>query len=579
MKLSAVITICFLSLLMLFSCSGSETEKTLRHADAVMEEYPDSALMLLELIEPDRLKGKSEKALYSLLLTQAMIKNGHIITNDSLISVAFSYFDEHGSIFNKIRTNFYLAKIAFYRNDYTAATDHASDAYYKAKSIPDIYWSAKTAELLGDIYAFSFNYSEAETFTSEAARLYLECGKIDNNRFSLSDLAVTYSNIGKTEQALSLLDSLSQVQDPLADPYDFIAYNNSCRLAILIRENRYSEAEDLIRYFDNPANRHKLNSNDITHLAVYFLYLRQPEKVEEYRQLLDSTGPTLINKTALWEALQFYYRREGDLQKALEYRDSLLTVVKNSDFSANPAVTAQTIKNYYKDESDKVQKEKNTQTVYYIVIVSFLATVAIAITFSRIKNHRLNQKKIRSLLAEIRNNETQIHNLDKELKEKKAFYEAREIGNETNNLTLQNDVIENKEFINILKERWRFLELMCEEYIDGTSDKGKDEKIVKRLSKEISLLKSNKSFSKLENEVNRNFDNILFKLKEDFKPFKTEDLRLLAYLLSGMSVRFISLMLELNPKTIYSRKSRLIGKILTLDTPRSELYKNILNGL
>ena len=50
-----------------------------------MEEYPDSALHILESIETQQLSAQADRAYYALLLTQARDKNYIVQTDDSLI--------------------------------------------------------------------------------------------------------------------------------------------------------------------------------------------------------------------------------------------------------------------------------------------------------------------------------------------------------------------------------------------------------------------------------------------------------------------------------------------------------------
>ena len=48
-----------------------------------MEAYPDSALRILENVEPQQLKTPANQAYYALLLTQARDKNYIVQTDDS----------------------------------------------------------------------------------------------------------------------------------------------------------------------------------------------------------------------------------------------------------------------------------------------------------------------------------------------------------------------------------------------------------------------------------------------------------------------------------------------------------------
>ena len=60
---------------------------THKQAEAVMQEYPDSALALLTAINPDELTTDRGRAMHALLLSQAYDKNYIDLTDDSLITI------------------------------------------------------------------------------------------------------------------------------------------------------------------------------------------------------------------------------------------------------------------------------------------------------------------------------------------------------------------------------------------------------------------------------------------------------------------------------------------------------------
>ncbi|MDR0658594.1 MAG: hypothetical protein LBG18_06645 [Mediterranea sp.] len=80
----------------------------LLEADALMENHPDSALILLESIqEPAKMK-KADQALYALLLTQAHDRNEITHTDDSLIQMAVDHYKHGGNVYRKAQSLYYL---------------------------------------------------------------------------------------------------------------------------------------------------------------------------------------------------------------------------------------------------------------------------------------------------------------------------------------------------------------------------------------------------------------------------------------------------------------------------------------
>lgn len=120
-----------LFILSLYGCNV-ETSKvineTLYQAETCMEEYPDSALLLLQrILHPEKLRGKAQ-ADYALLYSQACDKNLISITNDSLIQVAVKYYEDKDENLDAAKSYFYLGCV--YRNAHQDAM--AIEGYLKA---------------------------------------------------------------------------------------------------------------------------------------------------------------------------------------------------------------------------------------------------------------------------------------------------------------------------------------------------------------------------------------------------------------------------------------------------------------
>lgn len=115
MKQGIYVTIWLISFLLLNSCIRQHNHNILLvQADSLMEEYPDSALHILESIESQQLTVQADRAYYALLLTQARDKNYIVQTNDSLIRIAVQYYDSIGDV--QMQAKAYYYKGCIYRD-------------------------------------------------------------------------------------------------------------------------------------------------------------------------------------------------------------------------------------------------------------------------------------------------------------------------------------------------------------------------------------------------------------------------------------------------------------------------------
>lgn len=80
-----------------FSCTdNSESEKRLTSAEALMNQHPDSALVILQGIDRSSLSSDKVKARYALLMSQALDKNYIDTTTFDILQPAIDYYTDKG---------------------------------------------------------------------------------------------------------------------------------------------------------------------------------------------------------------------------------------------------------------------------------------------------------------------------------------------------------------------------------------------------------------------------------------------------------------------------------------------------
>ena len=90
-------------------------------ADSLMQSHPDSSLQLLEAIPAPQKMGKTDRAWYALLLTQAKYKNYVSLENDSLIQVAVDYFEKNSDREQLAKSYFYSGCVHREQEDISTA--------------------------------------------------------------------------------------------------------------------------------------------------------------------------------------------------------------------------------------------------------------------------------------------------------------------------------------------------------------------------------------------------------------------------------------------------------------------------
>ena len=192
----------FLAACLLISCyRTSPGDRTLlNRADKLMETHPDSSLLLLKRISTPKKLSSPDKALYSLLYSQALDKCDQYIESDSLIKPAINYYPYDNEAKRAGYAFFYLSRCERNRGN----AQGRAEALIKAMPFGH---ECKDYKLMGFIY-------------SEKATIYKEQNQTDSmllyNKLALSafnkakdkrNSIISLLNIGYGNYFVSRFDS------------------------------------------------------------------------------------------------------------------------------------------------------------------------------------------------------------------------------------------------------------------------------------------------------------------------------------------------------------------------------------
>lgn len=159
--------------LLLAACTRhSNSWATLDIADAVMEERPDSALSLLQGIDPSALTGDEEKARYALLMSMALDKNYIDTTTFDVLQPAIDYYLKHGTPDEKLRTYYYQGIIFLNRSEIDKALDSFINGTGISPAANDSLMIARTLVAQGVIYNDFYNFENYADCYDKAADIY-----------------------------------------------------------------------------------------------------------------------------------------------------------------------------------------------------------------------------------------------------------------------------------------------------------------------------------------------------------------------------------------------------------------------
>lgn len=159
------------ALVLLFTLLACRERVYTRHlclAAQLMLEQPDSALRQLRAVNFNQIHGRTERAKYALLYSEALERSHTASGSDSLISSALAYYEEHGAPTERARANYYLARIYLSHGEWEHTLRACVQAEEHADRVGNRELSGAIAAVKGGVYFECGNYPHAITAYSEA---------------------------------------------------------------------------------------------------------------------------------------------------------------------------------------------------------------------------------------------------------------------------------------------------------------------------------------------------------------------------------------------------------------------------
>lgn len=536
--------------LILASCTDSATEQNLVHAEAIMEQHPDSALAILNSIDTAKLTSDKSRAKYALLATQASIKNRIVPPNDSLINTAVEYFKGTGG-YDEMKSLFYQGNVRYYNSQYSQAAIPAIQSRDFAIKLNDDYWRAKSAEMIADIY--DSTYYEDTIFRNEAIDYYLRAGKISNHHYAICDLAITIGNFESYRRAIHLLDSIAEIAKGEGDDA-LLVYSWQPLLSFYVKSKDFKDGKLLSEKLDSIDDTYSRNALDYTYHARVACNEGDYQTAMRDLNIARSKAKSVSNLIIVNQAFKDFYQSQNMLPEAIAYCDSMVDNIFDvtNDVLEQSVITVQ--RDYYTEISDKEAKYSKTLRIYTIVISAILLLLIIALLIIyrmhiKIKDNELDRKinDIVSLTSE----------LDRHKKTKQE--DTTIIGH-------------------LLYDHLELLNKLCNHYFENQNNDKLATITKKKIETEICNIRSRYDINEIGLYMNPQDRIFMDKLAEECPSLKKSDIHFISLIIMGLSSKAICILSDINIKNFYTKRARIAERIRKIDCPDKDMFiSKILN--
>lgn len=445
-----LIYIGFIFVLFFASCrNGNDYEKIIQHAENIIEEYPDSALMQLRSL--DNKKSVFDEALmmrFEMLKASAQNKAYIPFRTDSIAQIFTSYYDNKGTNNQKVMAHYLLG--CTYRD--------LGDSPQTMKCFIDAVESADTTsndcdyKLLSCVYGqLGVMYIDQE-LGNEALRSFKKAEKyaLQGKDTLMAIMCISQrSLVYELQEDLNKIVNNSEYASGLYKKYGYDAESASvlgAAIQALVLSGQYQKARKYINryekesgFFDTKGNIIKGKEQYYYVKGLYYLRVKSDSAAYLFRKELRTTD-RLYDKMSAVYGLHAYYQEKSNKDSLLKYAEMLIEL-KDSVLKAKSTESIRKMASLYQySHIQKVaEEEKERVERYQFVLISsvvfFLLVIIICVLlvmYLRIKDINRN-KDFEALRGKY---DTMLELLDKENKELEEL---------KNDKLLQTKIIEEKE--------------------------------------------------------------------------------------------------------------------------------------
>ena len=588
---------------LMMGCTDGRYDAVLSQIDTLMEAHPDSALLRLDSIRslkeswPKRLRMR-----YDLLEAKAQNKAFVDFTSDSIAKEFTRYYDSHGTANERMTAHYLLGCV--YRD--LGEAPHAVDCYLDAISqadttakdcdfntlscayaqMADIYYkqllltNSIEANKKASIYAFRSNQPKfAITNLVGMASSYILLNKRDSAELILKKANGLYLRYGLLQNALQSSNSLL-----------YLYVDNPSKLKEA--KELIDKYEELSTHFDRSLELRGDKRQFYYYKGKYFEENNQFDSAEYYYRKVYRPNMSFVDMDPMYRGLLSVFTKR-DMSDSIAKYSRLLTMACDSSIAQkDQALTAQMAAsyNYNRYQKDSLKNERIANRAQLILtLVIFIVVFAVAIVYSKWRNHLKKQEKLRieydSATKALENNLQTLQmldvsyqeviavikeELDKTRNESHTRLEALTAEYEQNKTELEEENKRLSESIKRLEQQ-----KTISDYLKRTSELMNTEAVkhVKDLEqKPLSHLKE-KDWDMLYTEIAKYFPNILQDLNSSPKITKQKT-RVCLLVSLRIQDNCIANWLDLKPNRVSNIKSELNQELFN-ETSARTLYNNL----
>ena len=539
---------------------GRRAVDLMDRADALLDDRPDSAKVLLAQINPDRFLCPGRRARYTVLATTGRERTnmfpGPSVKNydDTLLYNALDWYEKHPNRRPRdyMRALYYYGYRLFELKDSFSAIYYLTQAQQLAENLNDAFYSGMAYREIGAAYILSFNYPAAIENELKALEAFNSAGRPLHAASAKEEMARAYYYSGDYMQAQALCEQVCEVyQDSV------LRAENLVILAVSMLRLSPDNADRSIQLINESVSLGKpLWMDALGVLAEAYAIKGLYKKTDDALKKLEQLANTEVRKNNL----RFYQSRvalaKGDYRTAYEKEEAFLMGMQQLNLHGQAESIMAVQRNYYKGLHDaEITRARTRKWKIGGLIALFILIIGLLFSmYNRQRRRRIEDQK--TYIREMEEASSLAQNLKRQI---------------------ENSHLIGHKWEKIMKTIETVISLSCEEY-------GADaQKSARKLRDDFRSGKYNQDLMALADAISQNaVTNLKKEVRQKKGTLEEEDYLLYALWIDGLTNTAMSHLFkskrgnDLQVNALYVRKNRLKSKLEDLLGKEAEKYLSIL---
>lgn len=380
------------------ACTNKPYPQSLRVADSLIHNNPDSAVILLEELKRSMaFEPQATQMYYQLQTIKAKDKAYITHTSDSLIKTVVKYYEERKDRERLPETYYYAGRVYRDLGDAPQALEYFFKAIESTKERTKYKLISRIYSQTGMLYLYQDTYDQALKVFRKAYQYCLLDKDSIGMVYSLRDIGRTFTTLNCPDSALYYYKGALKYAEQIHNNH-LIGVVQGELSGLYIQLEMYPEAFAAIQCSNKYIKGHNI-APFYAILADYYYYTNQLDSATFYYTQTASFDD-LYQKQGSYKGLGNIARKKGQYKEAMEYFDKYLIYTDSiKDITNTETIRKmQSLYNYQlkEKENSKLQRQAANYKLWNILLIfSLLSLVFLFIAYHQFRKKKEQQRLVK----------------------------------------------------------------------------------------------------------------------------------------------------------------------------------------